>query len=100
MAVSIVTVELCAGRPACGCSTSAVSKLRALARQLGWLLALVARAAIGGTDLDSAGAVVGVSPIARAAARPGGPPPPGCGGGGRRGRCPQTAEWGGGAAAR
>jgi hypothetical protein len=30
----------------------------------GWLLALVVRAAIGGTDLDSAGAVFGVSPIA------------------------------------
>ena len=93
MAVSVLAVELCDGRPAGGRSTPALSELPALAHWLGWLLALVTRAAIGGTDLDSAGTVFGVSPIARAAARPGARPTPGCGGGDRRERGPQADEW-------
>src|SRR5207244_7661984 len=46
------------------------------------------------------GTVFGVSPIARAAARPGARPTPGCSGGDWRERGPQADEWAGAAANR
>ncbi len=96
MAVSIVAVELCDGRPAGGCSAPAVSELPAVAHWLGWLLAVVAGAVAGRADLDSAWSVFGVSAIARAAARPGARPTPRRGGGDRRELGPQAVAgaWG------
>src|SRR6266852_5849556 len=99
MAVSIVGVELCDGRPAGGRSAPAVSKLPALAHRLGWLLALVAGAVAGRADLDTPWSVFGVSALARATARPGARPAPGCGGGDRCECGPQADEWWAGAAA-
>jgi hypothetical protein len=55
MAVSVVGVELCDRRPARGSPATAVSELPALARRLGWLLAVVACATADRTDLDSPG---------------------------------------------
>src|SRR6266536_2348805 len=100
MAVSIVAVELCDGRPAGGCAAPAVSELPAVAHWLGWLLAVVARAVADRTDLDSAWSVFGVSAIARAAAGPGACSTPGCGGGDRRELGPQADAWAGAAADR
>src|SRR5260221_633429 len=68
MAVSVVGVELRLGRPAGACSAPAVSELPALARRLGWLLALATRAVAGRAHLDSPWSVFNVSAIARAAA--------------------------------
>src|SRR5260221_11575189 len=83
MAVSVVGVELRDGRPAGGCSAPALSKLPALAHRLGGLLALVARAIAGRTDLDSPWPGVGVSAIPSAA------PGSGAGGAARRPCHPQ-----------
>ncbi len=74
MAVFIVAVELRVSRPAGSRAATAVSSLSAVARWLGWLLALAARAVAARTDLDSAGAVFGLSAIARAAAGSGARP--------------------------
>ena len=94
MAVSVDAVELRVGRPAGGRAATAVStNLSAMARWLGWLLAVVARAVAGRTDLDSAWSVFAVSAIARAVAGPSACPTPGCGGGDRHERGPQADEW-------
>src|SRR5258708_15368149 len=87
MAVSVVGVELRLGRPAGACSAPAVSEVPALARRLGWLLALATRAVTGRAHLDSPWSVFNVSAIARPAARPGARSTAGYGG---RDRC-----WGG-----
>src|SRR6266536_6348788 len=92
MAVSVVAVELCERRPAGGRSAPALSELPSVAGQLGRLLALVARAVAGRTDLDSSWSGFVVSPIACAAARPGARPTAGCRGGDRRWVGPQADE--------
>src|SRR5579859_2209647 len=71
MAVPVVAIELCVGRPAGGRAATALSNLSAVARWLGWLLAVAAGAVAGRTDLDSAGSVFDLSAVARAAAGPG-----------------------------
>jgi hypothetical protein len=66
MAVSVVAVELCARRPTGGGSAPAVSKSPALTRQLGWLLALVARVVAGAERIwIRRGSLFAVSAIAR-----------------------------------
>src|SRR5438105_15335425 len=71
MAVPVVAVEVCIGRPAGGRAATAMSKLSAVAGWLGWLLAVAARAIAGRTDLDSAGSMFDLSAVARAVAGPG-----------------------------
>ena len=71
MAVPVVAVELRVGRPAGGRAATAVSNVSAVARWLGRLLALAARAVAGRTHLDSAGSMFDLSAVARVAAGPG-----------------------------
>src|SRR4051812_26003979 len=92
MAVFVIAVELRVVRPAGSGAGAAVSDVSALVGRLGWLLALVAGATAGRTDLDSAGTLCGVSTLTRAPAGPAVDPTAGCGQRHRLGTGPEGSQ--------